>query len=99
SASCRSISIASGSQSRAKSHPGSTAHWRLADRPLSAGCPRFPQLSHHAVFNPVRIPPFGGVDELAVHQHAEMKVIAPGKARLAREPQRLALVHVLAVLH
>src|SRR3954470_19165691 len=35
------------------------------------------ELSGDAVLNPMRVPPFGCVHELAVDDHAEMQMVAP----------------------
>src|SRR3954452_10416480 len=57
------------------------------------------QLPHDAILNPMWIPPFGGVHELAVHNHAEMQMIAARHPCLARQAEPLSFVDILAFFH
>src|SRR6266853_3408280 len=52
---------------------------------------RFTQLPLHAVFNPVRIPPFHRVHHPSVHQHREVQMVAARQPRHPTSPDRLAL--------
>src|SRR6266571_5187071 len=57
------------------------------------------KLRFDAVVNPVRVPPFGGIDRNPVEQHREVEMVAAGKARLAALADLLPPTDAFASLH
>ena len=53
----------------------------------------------HMVLDPVRVPPFLGVDLHAVELHGKVNVIAPGHARHAAQTHHLAALDRIAFMH